>query len=56
MVRRKALEIAIGTVDVPQGLDCSYAGLSLGQDEFDYPFQANYSDVWDREIEAMFNP
>jgi xylose isomerase len=51
--RRKAIEIAIGAVDMAEQLDCSYAGLWLGQDGFDYPFQANYSDLWDREIEAI---
>lgn len=52
-VRRKALEIAIGTVDMAQRLDCCYAGLWLGQDGFDYPFQADYSKLWNREIEAI---
>jgi len=52
-IRRKAIEIAMGAVDMTQQLDCSYAGLWLGQDGFDYPFQANYSHLWDREIEAI---
>lgn len=52
-VRDKAIRIAKGTVRMAKELGTNYIGLWLGQDGFDYPFQANHSLLWDREIEAI---
>jgi len=52
-VRNKAIRIAKGTVKIAEELGTNYMGLWLGQDGFDYPFQADHSLLWDREIEAI---
>lgn len=52
-IRREAIEIAKSTVKMAKELNCNYAGLWLGQDGYDYPFQVNYRDLWEREISGF---
>lgn len=47
-VRRQAVDIVRTTMDMAAETGCNIAGLWLGQDGFDYPFQENYLEVWDR--------
>jgi len=34
-------------------LGSNYAGLWLGQDGYDYPFQVNYKDIWENEVNGL---
>lgn len=52
-VRQEAIEIAKSTVMMAKELNCNYAGLWLGQDGYDYPFQAHYKDLWDKEVNGF---
>ncbi len=47
-MRRQAIDSMKTTMDVVAELGCVNAGLWLGQDGFDYPFQENYLEAWDR--------
>ncbi len=47
-LRRQAIDIVKSTVDVAAEVGCDHIGLWLGQDGFDYPFQENYLEAWDR--------
>ncbi len=47
-VRRRAVDIVKTTMDVAAEIGCENAGLWLGQDGFDYAFQENYLEAWDR--------
>jgi xylose isomerase len=47
-VRQRAVEAMKATMDVAAELGCNTVGLWLGQDGFDYPFQENYLEAWDR--------
>ncbi|MFB3883332.1 MAG: sugar phosphate isomerase/epimerase family protein [Armatimonadota bacterium] len=52
-VRRQAVDVMKLTMDVAADLGCNTVGLWLGQDGFDYPFQENYLEVWDRLCESV---
>ena len=52
-VRRQAIDIVRTTMDMAAETGCNVAGLWLGQDGFDYPFQENYLEVWDRLRESV---
>lgn len=52
-LRQKAIELAKQTVRMVKELDTQNAGLWLGQDGFDYPFQANHLQLWQWEINAI---
>jgi len=52
-LRRQATEIAKRTVDMAARMGTEYAGIWLGQDGYDYMFQADYNDLWKWELEAM---
>ena len=47
-VRREAVDCMKATMDMAAELGCYNAGLWLGQDGFDYPFQENYLEAWER--------
>ena len=52
-VRRRALEICEQAVDVARGLGADTVKLWPGQDGFDYPFQADYRELWRLELEGV---
>jgi xylose isomerase len=53
MVRRKAIELTKRGIDAMRGCGGDIMTLWLGQDGFDYAFQADYALLWEMEIEAI---
>jgi xylose isomerase len=49
-VRRRAVELCKRGIEVAQQLDAKYLKLWPGQDGFDYPFQADYAQIWEYQI------
>jgi len=52
-VRQSAIELTLQGIDKLSELDGSLMTLWLGQDGFDYSFQANYQQLWDHTLEAL---
>jgi len=52
-VRRRALEVCERAVDAARGLGARTVKLWPGQDGFDYPFQADYRELWQLELEGV---
>ena len=60
-IRKEAVEVSKKAVDAAKEIGCKTVSLWLGQDGYDYPFQADYLKAWDllvqgvREV-ASYNP
>jgi xylose isomerase len=52
-VRRKAIDLTKEGIDRLRLADANLMTIWLGQDGFDYPFQADYRKLWAMEIEAI---
>lgn len=52
-VRRKAIELTKRGLDALQACAGGLMTLWLGQDGFDYPFQADYRTLWELELEGI---
>lgn len=52
-IRRKAIELGKRTMEIAKEVGARSAGLWLGQDGYDYIFQADYAELWQREVEAI---
>src|SRR4051812_12688169 len=52
-VRRRALDICAEAVDVARRLGSSTVKLWPGQDGFDYPFQVDYRELWQLELDGV---
>jgi xylose isomerase len=52
-VRRAAIDLTKAGIDAGRDLGCSLMTLWMGQDGFDYSFQADYAAQWDMTIAAM---
>jgi xylose isomerase len=52
-VRRRALELCEQGVDAARKLGADTVKLWPGQDGFDYPFQADYRELWQLELEGV---
>ncbi|WP_255949852.1 TIM barrel protein [Streptomyces odontomachi] len=52
-VRRQAIELVAGSAEVGRELGVDYVKLWPGQDGYDYPFQADYTDLWDKSVDAV---
>ncbi|NIM99179.1 MAG: TIM barrel protein, partial [candidate division Zixibacteria bacterium] len=52
-IRQKALETMKRTMDTAAAVGCTNAGLWPGQDGFDYPFQENFLEAWNRERDCI---
>jgi xylose isomerase len=52
-VRRRALEICEAGVDAARRLGSGTVKLWPGQDGYDYPFQADYRELWRLELEGV---
>ncbi|MEX0346696.1 MAG: sugar phosphate isomerase/epimerase family protein [Rhizobiaceae bacterium] len=52
-VRQAAIDITRKGIDAAAELGCDLMTLWLGQDGFDYSFQADYRSMWDNTIEAL---
>src|SRR5262249_10479856 len=51
-LRRKAIDLSKQAIEVARALDAQYVKFWPGQDGFDYPFQADYSRMWDYSVEG----
>ena len=52
-VRQKAIAYGKGAYDMAKELGAGQMCLWPGQDGFDYPFQSNYEELWQRETEGI---
>ena len=52
-VRRAAIDLVAGSAEVGRELGVDYVKLWPGQDGYDYPFQADYTDLWDKSVGAV---
>ncbi|MEU2895999.1 sugar phosphate isomerase/epimerase family protein [Streptomyces griseoincarnatus] len=52
-VRRDAIELVAASAEVGRELGVDYVKLWPGQDGYDYPFQADYTDLWDKSVGAV---
>ena len=52
-VRRAAVELVSGAADAARTLGCEYVKIWPGQDGWDYPFQADYRQLWRLSVAAM---
>jgi xylose isomerase len=52
-IRRKAIDLTRRGIDSMREAGGQIMTIWLGQDGFDYSFQANYREVWEMEIEAI---
>lgn len=52
-VQREAIELTKRGIDAARDADCNLMTLWLGQDGFDYAFQADYARMWADEIEGI---
>jgi len=51
-VRRKAVDLCKATADAARDVNCPGMLFWPGQDGFDYPFQANYAELWKHSVEG----
>jgi xylose isomerase len=52
-IRKKAIQLGKNATGIANELNCKNIGIWPGQDGFDYPFQADYEDLWRREVEGI---
>lgn len=52
-VRRRVLDLYKEGIEVAQALDAVYVKFWPGQDGFDYPFQAEYDELWDLSVNGV---
>ncbi|HLV99927.1 MAG TPA: sugar phosphate isomerase/epimerase family protein [Ktedonobacterales bacterium] len=52
-IRQKAIDLGKHAVEVAHELDADYVKFWPGQDGFDYPFQADYMQIWDYAIQGI---
>ncbi|MBM9438377.1 TIM barrel protein [Actinacidiphila bryophytorum] len=52
-IRQDAIELVAASAEVGRELGVDYVKLWPGQDGYDYPFQADYTDLWDKSVGAV---
>jgi len=52
-VRQKAVDLGKKAIEVARELGAKYVKFWPGQDGFDYPFQADYCQLWDHSVEGV---
>lgn len=52
-LRRKAVDLGKASVEVAQELGAVYVKFWPGQDGYDYPFQADYAQLWDYQVSGV---
>lgn len=52
-IRNEAIQLGKNASAIAKELNCNNLGIWPGQDGFDYPFQANYEEIWQRELEGL---
>ncbi|MFH9298982.1 sugar phosphate isomerase/epimerase family protein [Streptomyces sp. NPDC017520] len=53
VVRRQAIDLVAASAQVGRELGVDYIKIWPGQDGYDYPFQADYSDLWTKSVDAL---
>ncbi|MGW3955727.1 sugar phosphate isomerase/epimerase family protein [Streptomyces sp. NPDC004752] len=51
--RQRAIDLVAASAEVGRELGVDYIKLWPGQDGYDYPFQADYTDLWDKSVGAV---
>lgn len=52
-LRKKAVDLGKKAIEIARALDAKYVKFWPGQDGFDYPFQADYPQLWDYSVEGV---
>jgi len=52
-IRRAAIELVSDAAELSRRLGCEYVKLWPGQDGWDYPFQADYRQIWKMSVDAV---
>tara|TARA_B100000029_G_C17586512_1_gene961285 strand:- start:1516 stop:2508 length:993 start_codon:yes stop_codon:yes gene_type:complete len=52
-IQQEAIDITKKGIDAARESGCTLMTLWLGQDGFDYSFQADYNDLWQKEIDGI---
>ena len=52
-VRQRAIDLCKGAGEVAHTLGADYVKLWAGQDGYDYPFQADYAQIWDYAVAGV---
>ena len=52
-VRRKAIDLGLEAIEIARALGADYVKFWPGQDGYDYPFQADYLELWDLSVQGM---
>lgn len=52
-IRRDAADTTKRAMDMAAQVGCNLIDVWLGQDGYDYPFQADYPEAWDRMVEVL---
>ena len=52
-VRGKAIDLGKQAIEIARQLEAKYVKFWPGQDGFDYPFQVDYSRLWDYSVEGV---
>jgi xylose isomerase len=52
-VRRRAIDLGKKAIEVAHELDAKYVKFWPGQDGYDYPFQADYMQLWDYSVAGI---
>ncbi len=52
-VRQKAVDLGMKAIEVARELGAHYVEFWPGQDGFDYPFQVDYQQIWEHEIDGV---
>ncbi|WP_327242016.1 TIM barrel protein [Streptomyces sp. NBC_01320] len=52
-VRRQAIDLVAASAEVGRELGVEYVKIWPGQDGYDYPFQADYTDLWAKSVGAL---
>jgi xylose isomerase len=52
-VRRKAIDLGLEAIDIARTLGADYVKFWPGQDGYDYPFQADYLELWDLSVQGV---
>jgi xylose isomerase len=52
-IRQAAIDLTKSAMDVLERTDADLLTIWLGQDGWEYPFQADYESIWEAEIEAI---
>ncbi|WP_320783059.1 sugar phosphate isomerase/epimerase family protein [Streptomyces sp. CRN 30] len=52
-IRREAVDLVAASAEAGRELGVDYIKIWPGQDGYDYPFQADHTDLWDKSVDAL---